>query len=540
MLFHGPYLKLKIDHVEVEESALKGLPQGEHLIEIYFATLPKELKLSVDDCLEELSVNDIAISDQLIPYCNYSKELSVSLDQIEDKAINKLTAKVVNTGGRGEFLILQDRVVNYRIGQVLLLVTGLMLVILSISKPDFLKQTFLPLVLLVLARGVVAAVIPVELRSSDFEGHLAYFQYMFSSWKLPGFNQCWECYQPPLFYYLVASLSRLVGEELLYIFPILISVCSSLVYLLILYRIFHTRYLIWSSSLVFLLPGLLIAEVAFNNDSLAILFSALAIYFGVIWLESRDFTNLIITSILIGLGLLTKLTLLPIAAWWLTLLGVCCLRKRSHFKQAFVSGGIIFLISAPYIWIRWLETDTFELTGNITSLNGALAVTNSIQTFLSFDLLSLLERPYIHPWQNDFHRESFFEYLFLSGIFTENWQFKNIQFSQISVALLLLSLLLSLWFLLAFPKRIFPRQLSFIALTGVLVLSLAINRIVHPFSACNNFRLIAALAIPVAVLFGSILPSMPKILRQLAYGATALGVTLSWLAIFFGDRSYSG
>jgi hypothetical protein len=539
LLPSSPYLKIEVDRTDGSEHSLRNLKTGETEISISFKSLPKKLEIQVDDCLKELTINGQLIQSPLIPYCDWTKTLVLPLDGVPELKINTLTAKVTNDGGAGLFLPFTNRAAQSRLIKSLMLGFGLLLIILSFSNRNLGKLFIIFLILLVSIRSIVAGLIPVESRSSDFGGHIDYVHYVLSHWSMPKAEACWQCYQPPLFYfsavgYGIAFGSGTLDEDFLYLFPLTISVLCCYVYGRILQRVLKKDALLLVAAPIFLLPGVVHGELAFNNDVLAHFFSALALYFGLIWFESKRPKELYLTSLMIALGMFSKYTVLPIAVWWGIIVSYHCLVKRRDLKLLLTSLGAVVIFCLPYQWLRWKETGKAQLVGNIGNLNSALGITNEIWDFLTFSPIAIIKTPYLRPFSQGFHRDSFFEYLFLTGIFMEV-EFKNLLLTRIAVGSILLTMGIFCFYFLTNFKILVRPHFHLILCIVLLVASVAANRVFHPFVCSSNFRYILPAIIPMAILFSRVYEDMTFKAKFALMILASLGIFTSWSAVFLGS-----
>ena len=121
-------------------------------------------------------------------------------------------------------------------------------------------------------------------------------------------------------------------------------------------RLFASRETAAFAVLLFLLsPASTIYAIQINHNLALAPFWAATIYFGLQYLEERNWSDAIILGVVAGLGMLTKYELI-FALVTLFVIGVVTPRFRAafHHPASYVSGLVFIAILSPHVW--WLYT----------------------------------------------------------------------------------------------------------------------------------------------------------------------------------------
>ena len=159
-------------------------------------------------------------------------------------------------------------------------------------------------------------------RVHDIEGHLAYIRFIANSLSLPPANYCWECVQPPGYYFLAAAFYRLmmtVGvRDLargLQLFSLSIFFAYQWVGIkVICHYLSERRARLLASALLVFWPSGFLHSVRIGNDGLSYLFQALTLLFLLNWIQTKDEKWIWRASCIAGLGFLVKATSMISAA----------------------------------------------------------------------------------------------------------------------------------------------------------------------------------------------------------------------------------
>lgn len=189
------------------------------------------------------------------------------------------------------------------------------------------------------------------------KGHAGYIEYFYNNgFTLPDDNPMYtaQFYHPPLHHFLSALWMRLLTTfgmgydraitSLQYLVMFYSSCC-----MLVSYKIFKELKikglgLYLATATVAFHPTLIILAGSINNDILSILFSLLALYTTLKWYNDSNIKNIIPIALSIGLGMMTKISVviiaIPVAFLFLVKLANQKKSKTDFVKQYVVFGAI--------------------------------------------------------------------------------------------------------------------------------------------------------------------------------------------------------
>ncbi len=474
---------------------------------------PTHYLVTVDDCLRELAVNGVALTDRALPVCNGPGTLDLGPRLHAGR--NTLTARIRDDGGILVFSLAPSALDPL---MILLLAAGVAMIgAYAVSLMQRGSRDRMAWLLAGTVTGGIALRIVYFLSTSytvhayDWDGHVEYVRYVAAHFLIPQAQKGWEFYQPPLYYFLTGTMMRAGqwigrgGGQLLEdtrVISLALAIGGVLLGVWLGRLLFPEKRsrpaVALFAALLAAAPGLVFFSSRITNDTLFVPLSFL--WFGTLlswWKQGRPL-QWHLSSVLLALCLLTKSNALP----YLPIAFVCLavrpgLRLRERVRLGLLGGGIIALLSGWIFVLRFLvERETF-IVGN--RLNGAMGVTNTPGHLLSFNPFRILAHPFNDNWNDANGRQYFWEYLFKSAVVGE-WNF--------GTALRPLTLLLQLFRLLVLGltaiglvaetrprwRRMFPVLLTLVILLGA---ALA-YRVRSPFSANQDFRFIPLVIVPAA------------------------------------------
>lgn len=154
----------------------------------------------------------------------------------------------------------------------------------------------------------------------EMKGHAGYIGYFLENAKLPDFDprEIFQFYHPPLHHIIAAlwmKLSLLVGFEFKQAAENIqiLTMLYSGVFLLLTEKIFRLtglkgKELIAAFTFVTFHPTFIILSGSINNDMLSILMMQGAFLFALKWNESQRITDLVLTAVFLGAGMMSKLS----------------------------------------------------------------------------------------------------------------------------------------------------------------------------------------------------------------------------------------
>ena len=163
--------------------------------------------------------------------------------------------------------------------------------------------------------------------NNSFDNHFEPISLIMQYGTIPAKNACWECFQPPVFYAVSATIGRLafdMGAKPAQIIKLLQFVCCfyGILTIVIIYLILNKFPLsslskLISFGLLCFLPRHIYMSAMHSNDTMAYLFVAICIYILIITIE-RNFPlrSLMLLSLVISITIFIKyntLVVIPIA-----------------------------------------------------------------------------------------------------------------------------------------------------------------------------------------------------------------------------------
>ncbi len=508
----------------------------------------KNYRVLADDCLESLSVNGEEIAGT--PFCDYDKGRVLDLGGTLRAGENNVSAVMRNNGGPASltFLVASTDPLYALLGALAFL-SSLWAVWTSglLRKLSFNGGMEAVFMLGMAVRAVYAAATSYAQRGYDVDGHIEYIRYVLDHWSVPAIADGWQFYQPPFYYMLAAipaGLARLIGfGDAAGLFAVqglsmVLSCATLLVAGWIITMIFtqkkQSREAMLAYALFAVFPATVFLSARINNDVLLELAGLCAIAFLLRWHSTGKNMWWIAAIAAWGLALLTKsnaLLLAPVIAVVLAFRPKMPLLERA--KLAAMALAILAVTNGWYVGLRALEGQD-RLIPNITNLHSGLLVSTSWTGMAEFNPVRLSLQAYNNPWNDDFGRQHFWEYLFRSA-FTGEFSFGD-SLAPIFSALIALGIVL---FLLAIggivlamsakPLASFPLWLVPVAL---LLGHAAFRQFVAPYSSSQDFRYSVLILAPLAVLCVQGMNAKSTIARR---GVHVLGwsfVALSAITLF--------
>lgn len=463
-----------------------------------------DLKVVPDDCAEDIVVNGQQVNVRNLPgRCDFSKGFLLSDSLLSNYRVGGKTHysfSLRNNGGNAglNLFVYQvsaaSKVVN-------VLAIGLFALLCLVIARRFKFGWGIALLILfgVVFRTTFYANVPYTTYSNDVDGHVAYVQYVAEKHAVPGVDDCWTCYHPPV-YYVSAVPSFVLGEWLgvscttgLQMYSLVLSVVTLFLGILFL-RTFLTGSAFGVASLLWTLwPLMILVSPRIGNDQMFYMLHVLCLWGGACYLKDGRGRYLIVAVIASALAMWTKTTAV-------VTLGVLLLfalfgyvrngRSLRPSKSEMVSWIMLVLLLVGIVLQKMLGGS--DLVGNASGLNSKLIVGNEAFNYIFFDLKSFVIHPYTSAWNEEWGREFFWNYSFKSAMFGE-FELVRTQTGRT------LATLMSVTFLglLVYAVRGFWKS-KMNAIRWILLLqtvaffaALMFLRIKHPYSCSNDFRYIA-------------------------------------------------
>jgi 4-amino-4-deoxy-L-arabinose transferase-like glycosyltransferase len=191
---------------------------------------------------------------------------------------------------------------------------------------------------------------------------------------IPAKDACWQCYQPPVFYWISAMIGKLavrMGATVPQLLKFLQFICClygiltvGLIYL-ILHKIQLSEFSrLFAFGTICFLPRHIYMSAMNSNDTITYLFVAICIYLLIITIERQfSFVSLLVLSVAITITLYTKYTSFVVLPIILTVFSLAFYNLPSaNRKKYIISVLLTFLIP-----LSFLSTSTFYNIKNYKS-----------------------------------------------------------------------------------------------------------------------------------------------------------------------------
>ncbi len=496
---------------------------------------PNVLHIIPDDCLDALNINGQAVSDSGIPFCDLKGRV-IDLSPYLRRGVNHIQADLRDFGGRAVFRIRaagSDPVMFFIRAALLATLVGYGAWLLRFIGAR--RSAWMFFVLFVFA-GILSKAYDTRFafyqQGYDWWGHIDYVKYVAQHWAIPPAQGGWEYYQPPLYYFLAAGWWK-VGEFLGRNSFLLMEDLETLSWILMVASLGAS---IWIGSMLFhrpqeekerlafvallaFTPGIVFFSSRITNDVLFHLITLLSFAFLLRWWQRGNVVDLVTTSALLGIGLITKSNISPLI---LALFGALLIHRRlSPLRKTALFTVTLAIIAILAGWLLahrfGIEGERF-IVGNIDTLNGGLRVRNALANYLTFNPFQVLAIPFNSPWDDAFRRQYFWEYFFRSIFFGEFQLGKELEGLASMILLLgLLSIPLGLYGLFADLRKQWDQTFP-VWMTFLLFLGAGLSyRVIAPFSCNQDFRFISPIAIPMAYFVVRGVSALPERFRSFGH-----------------------
>lgn len=398
-----------------------------------------------------------------------------------------------------------------------------------------------------LLRFVYLTYTPYWVREHDFMGHIEHYRYWVENFTFPSPSQCFECFQPPVYYLLASIIDNIAGlirVDAIYLNQ-LFNLLLSIVFVFVVYKIFDLllkseKQKLLSMIPILFLPSIIMHSVRIGNDQLTYLLFALFFYEMIKWIKFNTNTSFSRAVVIISIAIATKLTsilLIPMLFFAIFLKKEYSVKfhlANIKYYLFIVLGGFVNMYSSIFgeSAYGWISDDSSG------KLNHILFVPRELINFIFFNPILFINEPYMDPWGDSTGREYLLQFFFKSILFGEFHIF--LPFSQV------LARGLSILFLMMLPivfigifmkiKKIDVKSFMaeyFLYFAGiVLFLILFIYRYQLPVSSAVDFRNVLAIIIPISLaLSEGLMVIERKYSTHLVNGLTILFVALSSIFI---------
>lgn len=358
-----------------------------------------------------------------------------------------------------------------------------------------------PVLLMLFALGIMLSSAymsstPFYLRSFDWIGHVDYIRHLANTLSLPLSLTSWQAHQPPLYYIFCTPIvwfSRIIGlGEQGWFF--LLQQVSNLLTIGILWmglKLIERTCEKGSSqrlaaALLVTFPGVLTLSSQISNDVLVTFIACiwtlcLTVVVGSSQLRTWQLLSL---GALIGCGILTKLTMVPLLCLTLLILFLSNRCWLAFLRSVACISLSCAMVIAPYALWRFHADERYSSIANATYMANPKVLQPSLREIFTFNPFAVVLHSYVD--ESVGHRSVYF----LESIFRRGFVISNASSVDGSVLLALAMLLLPLTFV-GIVRSVWERH-PFIpmVLIGSLFM-LLLFRLVSPYSSSQHFRYVA-------------------------------------------------
>lgn len=475
-------------------------------------------RLSADDCLEELTINDVPIQNE-VPFCDYEKGKILDLSHALHAGSNTIRATVRNNGGPASFTMHASLFDARMLLPPLIILVAIMCMLLlrcaRITARTANTSLLIAAATALALRGWYVLNTSYNTRGYDTDGHIEYIRHILEHWSIPAAVDGWQFYQPPLYYLLAAlpaGLAHVLGGDepstlfMVQLFSFFLSCASVVLASWIVVQLFPKKTQSSFATLAFALyaffPATILLSSRINNDVLLEFLGLACIGSLIAWWIGRDDSWWYASILTFSLALLTKSNALLLAP----IIGVCLLLKpRLSMMQRLRLGGItialLLVLNGWYVALRAFEGQT-HIVANLTNLNSALRLDTAWENMAEFNPIRVVMQPYNNPWDDAHGRQHFWEYLFRSA-FTGEFSFGDRLAPVVSTALglgliVFLFSLIGGWHVLR--ERILELLPLWLTPITLLLGHAAYRQFVAPYSSSQDFRYSLLAVLPLAIL----------------------------------------
>lgn len=482
------------------------------------------LKIIPDDCLEALTVGGVEVSlDSIEGLCDYTNGFVVDAKRrppISGKTV-PISMKLRNRGGPGGVAMdVLPQGFLLRTLQTLLIVSFLSLIALVLCRLRLSKPLIALVLLSTLFHIFYAMETPYSVRSHDVDGHVGYVEFIADRLEIPGVDDCWTCYHPPVYYAAMApvwkgaeslgfSPRRAVQWATLALSVVLVAAGTLSLQLLMRGPALAIAVILWAFW-----PVLFMISPRIGNDQMFFAAHAICFVSTLGYMLKQKTSCLLLGAIACWIAFWSKSTGTITIGIWIVgfLLGYFPRENLLPKKGEWASLGILFALCVT-ILLRFVLGN--DLVGNASGLNSGLRVGIEPKNFLYFDLPGFLTTTYTSAWHDEGGRQFFWNYLAKTSLFGE-FPVRTDSFGNSVAAWLNLSFVgLVIFAFVGFWKRRIDR-FGFLLLVqaGLFTLAMVVLRLRYPYSCSSDFRYI--------------LPVLLSFLPYVGWGICKEGASVKW------------
>ena len=529
---------------------LSEMPHGEVFsVSFDLFTKNKYVKYNIipDNCIQEILINGEKFPlDGIEGICDYGKGAYFDFSKYVKSGLNHFEFRIQNHTGPGGLRI--EKVYNgFRSLSLMHYIFAIFLlfsIALILRKLNFKFIANLIILLGILARLILYTYNGPAQNSYDTYGHLDYIKTISEEKRLPKSNECWQCYQPPLYYIAFAAIKNItdrydsnITNRIMQQCNLLLSfACVALGVALIL-NLFGNNARAYLTALVSVLwPGFVLVAPHISNDILFYFASLFCMLFAQRYWRTHKNSDMLLASVGAAIALAAKSNGLVILAAWGIIYIASTIRslKIGSLRTLFASILIVALsigFSHHKMVVNLFVNKNLNLVDNIGGMPDFLKVENKAGNYLYFDLKDYLLTPYADPYNDKGGRHYFWNYALKTSLFGEYKQWNSPVGHIFATALSVLALFIfifALWGIIHAKFRDFPPMIFAVFLFAALIYF----RISYPYTSSACFRYIYPVIFPLVYfsVYGVQILENTR-LRRFSYTAIVAFFSLSFLFI---------
>lgn len=396
-------------------------------------------------------------------------------------------------------------------------------------------------------------------RSHDVYGHIEYMDIIIDTKSLPLKERCWSCYHPPYYYATMAAGKALLTAAGLTEFNVyqFLMLCSVATYSICLYFAFLTirRFFsrpslqIFSMGLFAFLPSSVMHSVAINNDHWMFTLFTISFYYFVIWWQTKATRYYYISLVFASLSIMVKASgIVMFALLGFFALGYAIAHHRDFFSMVKRFTPAVLIMGVAVVFNPILDkvlrpvsdhAAGFSIIGNAQGLGSGLRVGNEPRNYLHFNPIEFVNKPFVHPIDDDSGRQYFWTAFFKTALYGEFRDFhahnegsllRNAIAPVTSLAFLVL-LMFILVHAFLMRRDNMARYSPLYALIATCVTALILMRCLIPSFPINDFRYVWSIMIAPCVLVPLAVDSCGQrnlpMLSYIGYAAMSASIFIS-------------
>lgn len=231
-------------------------------------------------------------------------------------------------------------------------------------------------------------------------GHLGYIQHLYQHMSLPDVDPStvYQFHHPPFHHFVSVMFMKFVSlfttnndiiEESMQCVPLICSLITLWAASEIIKRFkIEGREYNFAMAILCFHPSLIMLSGSVNNDCMALMFSVLAIFSTMQWIENKSYWNITKIALCLGLGISTKQNVAEVSfavgAVFLIVLFKELATKKNHAElilQYVLAGAIslplgmwfyvrnLIKYNMSLLWVYELPVDSWQYTGNVPVIN---------------------------------------------------------------------------------------------------------------------------------------------------------------------------